>query len=249
MNVKSITQLAAVSTLFAMSATAHAGWQGNFLLGVEGGYATRSAELNISVTEPAAFGSTVATSAMDYDDDDGFVYGFLGGYQWRCDRLVLGLEANVSFQDFGDERNLVFTDSTGVVHAAQVKHERNTVFGLSGRAGYYLADWVMPYVRLGAETSDEGIEFGAESFAPNQGAVTIDDERRAYRFIGGAGLEFPFMENAALRLEYLYSSRGRGAGADASSSSVLAAQNGKLWSVNVKPNQHAGKLAVVWNFY
>lgn len=240
MNIKKLSTLAGLSTLLVMSGAAQAGWKGNFLLGVEGGYANRDGDLNIDVTE-AAPATGRADLVLDYNED-GFIWGVLAGYQAKCNRVLLGLEANVSWQDFGERQTYTGFDGNGDFYNIAAEHERGTVVGLTFRAGYQLNDWVMPYLRAGAETSEDKIIFQANNVTQNS-VVALEDEHRTYRFVGGAGLEFPLIHQAVLRLEYKYSSSGK--------ASALGNIPGSGETIDTEidgNNQHAGLVAFVWNF-
>ncbi len=240
MSMKQISKIMGLSTALLMTTAADAGWKGNFLLGVEGGFAARDAELNLLATEIGA-GAGQAGFAKNHADN-GAIWGLLGGYQVTCNRLLLGMEASVSWQDFGERKNFHFVDATPEHYNIAAEHERDTVVGLTFRAGYKVTPWMMPYLRAGAETSNETIIFASNNFTAGT-ALGLEDSRRAYRFVGGAGLEFPLIHQAVLRLEYNYSSRGRGAAATG-----VVPVSLETISADIKPNQHAGLLALVWNF-
>lgn len=240
MNTKNLTKLVGLTSLLMASTAANAGWQGNFLLGIEGGYAWRDAELNTHTTEPAPL--LAVSEAAQNHHDSGFIWGILGGYQIKCNRYLFGLEANVSWQDVGERKFYHFVDGDGDHYSNNAEHERDTVYGLTFRAGYQLTPWMMPYLRAGAETSEETVIFNGTNVTDGT-AISLEDDRQAVRFVGGAGVEFPLYLQSVLRLEYNYSSRGRGAAAQGQTPGSL-----ELVHVDIKPNQHAAKLAFVWNF-
>ncbi len=215
----------------------------HFLLGAQAGYAARNGDLNIDITHPAP-GSQISSHVRDHDDT-GFIFGFLGGYEWVYDEFLFGIEASIGFQDFGDEKNFAYLDSLTPRngYSAKAQFEREVVLGLSTRFGYYLAPWISSYMRLGAETSDEIIRFQSSTSGAPAVSVNIEQGRRSARFIGGFGFEFPLLHHTTLRLEYNYSTRGKGA-----SHTVLGSDGMTTFSVNAKPAQHAVNLAFVWNF-
>lgn len=239
MNTNKLTKLVGLSSLLLMSSAAHA-WNGYFLLGAEGGYGSRNADLELTITQPAPAIAS-ATSIRNWADNGG-VWGVFGGYQAECNNLVLGLELAFTWQDFGERKFFHTVDTAANQYGYNAVYERDSVFALTARAGYYVMPWMMPYLRVGAETSDDNLIIGGTNVTTG-GAFATEVSKRDYRFTGGAGLEFPFMEQAALRLEYNYSSRG-----STPKATSAVSISGQTVVAEIDPNQHTGLAALVWYF-
>lgn len=214
--------------------------EAHFLLGVDGGVATRDGDFTINITHPG-----VQTTVVENHENTGFIFGFFAGYEAIIQEFLVGIELNLGFQDFGKDKDFQFTDLLQRSYGAKFEHERHPVFGLTVRGGYRLAPWIIAYVRAGAEFSKEIVRLQALSNVGLAPAISVglDDGRDVVRFIGGMGFEFPVTRNTNVRLEYNYSSRGRGA-----SESQIASDGTTIFDVGFKPNQHAFKLAFAWNF-
>lgn len=224
-----------------MMGQVHAGWNGgHMILGAEAGVATRGGDLNHDITHPAP--GLQITSNVRQHDDTGFIFGFFTGYEGYWRDFLFGIEANLGWQNFGDDKSFAYTDIFGLGYSGVATFERELVIGLSGRVGYMLSPWMMTYVRIGGETSSDVVKFqSSRAVAPI--STNFDEGRRTYRFLAGFGFEFPIIYNTVLRLEYNYSTRGQGSGHDQYASDAMT-----LFHANIKPNQHAIKLAWAWNF-
>lgn len=237
------------SILFASATAVHAQWEWNFLVGASAGYADRDGDFNFSTTAPAP-GLQVSDVALDHSDN-GFIWGVLGGLQAHCNNWLFGAELNVDWHDFDDARHHTFNRVSGAAPGvvtpvnATARFDRGTVVGLSARAGYQMAPYLMPYIRLGAETSnDEYTVTGA--FAPaNVPLFTLHGDRRTYRFLGGVGVEIPIpsLYGLSVRAEYNYHSKGKVVDLRGTASDGLTyVQSG------MKPRTHSGKASLVYNF-
>jgi len=216
----------------------------NWLLGIEGGYASRSGTLN-SRTEPSvAFGS-------QHLSDNGGVYGVLGGYQWNLDdHWLAGLEANFDWNSMDELRAFNYVAADGVTPVGEgARYDRDWTLGLSGRLGYRVHTQalpfdMLPYVRVGAEVNDD--ELTIERYATLTGALTNSNTRDKHTFawLAGAGIEFPLIDHLVLRGEYDYSRSQR-----VKLENVSANTAGTIFgSYDYRPHTHTGKLQLVWNF-
>jgi len=228
------------STLFAAAAVQAGGWETNFLLGISGGYAGTDGKLNYTMTSPAGVGTAFTRNLSD----SGFMWGLLGGYQGRCNGWLLGGELNVDWWDHSGDKNLAFTDGTGAGWSGTTSFKRETNVGLTGRLGYEVASYFMPYLRAGVETSRDKLSFNASNSAQT---LTLGGEngRRAYRFVGGIGAEIPVpvVMGLSFRVEYDYHSRGRAVGV-----SGVASDNATGFSASTKQHANSGRASLVWNF-
>lgn len=243
------TALLISSTFFGAAQSANAQWEWNVLLGASAGYGDRSGDFQFSTTAPLP--NLVTNEIIQDHSDSGFIWGLLGGIQAHCNNWLFGLEANVDWHDFDDEQHHTFNRVSGaapgtVTPVNTTAHfDRGTVVGLTVRAGYQVMPYLMPYIRLGAETSnDEYTVTGA--FAPaNTPVFTLNGDRRTYRFLGGVGVEVPIpsLHGLSVRAEYNYHSKGKVVDLRGTASDGLTfVQSG------MKPRTHSGKASVVYNF-
>lgn len=235
------TALLMSSAFLLVSANANANWQWNVLLGASAGYADRSGDFDFQSSR-GGNATTVNAVAQDHSDN-GFIWGFLGGIQARCTPWLFGAELNVDLHDFDDTQGHAYSTVSGGSLASNARFERGTVVGLSARAGYEMAPYLLPYIRLGVETSKDDLT--VNGLYSNGTTFGLADSNRSYRFLGGVGFEVPVptMENLVFRLEYNYHSKG-------SSVDVSGLANDTATAVlaSMKPKTHSGKASIVWNF-
>lgn len=234
------------SILLASASTAHAQWQYNFLVGASAGYADRSGDFHFTTVTPAP--ALERTAIVQDHSDSGFIWGLLGGFQAHCNGWLFGAEANVDFHDFDDTRQHQFSRVVGGVPGAVstvARYDRGTVVGLTGRAGYQMAPYLMPYIRLGMETSNDEYSVNGAFGPANTPVFTLASDRRTYRFLGGVGLEVPIpsLQGLSVRAEYNYHGKGKVIDAGGAASDGLT-----FVASDMKPRTHSGKASLVWNF-
>lgn len=246
------------STLFLIISTlcsttqVSAEWDWNLLLGASAGSASRDGKLstemdykNNAIVPPGFFLTNVKHDLKD----SGFIWGIIGGAQATCGPYMFGLEANVDWPDYDSTHAFAFSDSRGAQGWNGLAHyDQGHTIGLSVRAGYRVFDWLMPYIRIGAETSKDKLQvnFSGNQFYPF--AINLNTSRRSLRFLGGAGLEIPLplISGLVARAEYNYHSKGKN----------LRTQGLLVDNFNIDPffitetkqRTHSGIGAIVWNF-
>ena len=237
------------------------GWDSNWLVGAKVGVASAQGPFVLTVVN-ADDGQNVYNRKFH---DESFMAGLLAGYQARCGRWLAGLELNADWRnldsthDFADTSSnlgipvIILPAPVGVLaggsgFVGSVKYERNWALGLSARFGYAVANYLMPYIRLGVETSDDELSVSflpvAGTFAGSQ--VAFSESDWTYRLFGGFGIEMPFpylMEGLSVRAEYDYYHRGQGVTARTS-----AFANATGFTAEMKQRNQTGTLALVWNF-
>jgi len=166
------------------SSTASA-W-GGWYLGGHVGYAHGKASSTLS-------NSPVPSASSSF----GSLYGgALVGYSVQLhSRLLLGVEADVSFPNFLDDDDLVSSRPTSAGSVA----ERIDLLGHArGRFGYAFDRWLL----YGAG----GFVWSLGRFTQSSGQPPTDDERFHFRpgWTAGAGVEFAFAPRWTTRLEYVY---------------------------------------------
>lgn len=237
------------AALLATSVQAH--WEGEFLLGVSAGgsWGNNADSATLTVSDVGVFESRTIVN----DDHDGrFIWGFLGGYQARCNALLLGLEVNVDWRthDDDDTGTVVFVDPVlGGTTAATVSRDHNNfVVGITGRIGYQIANYFMPYIRLGVDHKEHNaFDFTVSNdVAPGFTVISSSDSNGHWGFVGGLGAEFPVLPCLALRAEWNYHSRHHG-----DDTLVAVAPNGTTvytLSGDFPSHENTARLSLVYNF-
>jgi high affinity Mn2+ porin len=192
-------------------------WSG-WYLGGHTGYARGKAD--------SVFSESPAASSAFGSLDGGALIGY--SVELRS-RLVLGLETDVSFPDFGDGDDLVSSRQTTLGSVA----ERLDLFGHArGRMGYAFDRWLL----YGAG----GFAWSLGRFIQSSGQPPMDDERLHLRpgWTMGAGIELAFAPHWSTRLEYLYDRFGSASTTFASGASAKSTMG-----------LHSVRLALDWRIH
>lgn len=239
--MKKVRTILGLTSALLMSTAAQA-WESNWLLGVSGGWTNISGNAEYSFSE-APFDQPVFLGDADDSDNSGSIWGVFAGYQARCNGWLLGGELNVDWHDHNDGNDFAFTDLDDEAWVGNTHFKRETVVGLTGRLGYAVSSFFMPYLRAGIETSRDKLEIEATN-VPDNIVVSADGSRRSYRFVGGVGAELPVpaLMGLSIRAEWNYHSRGRSINAD-----TLASDNVTVVNVSAKPHENTAKISLVWN--
>lgn len=239
--MKGIQRFVAFAAISCFSAAAQAGWEGNWLVGGSAGYEHRSGNLTIytfnTLTAEPLSNEIIETG------NSGFIWGFLGGYQAKCNGWLFGLEFNIDWHDHDGSKGFAFTDTLGNGYSGTAHYHRQVNVGASGRFGHLITSSILAYIRLGAESSEDEIHISM--FSPGVPVNLVDhDSRRQYRFVGGFGAEMPFFyENLTMRLEYNYHSRGKDIEV------VAVGSDGVTGLIaNAHPHNQTLRGSLVWNF-
>jgi high affinity Mn2+ porin len=194
-------------------------WSG-WYLGGHVGYARGTGKTSVSEAAPqsstSSFGSLYGGVLMGY------------GVQLRS-RLLLGLEADVSFPNFLDNEDMVSSRNTTDGSVA----ERLDILGRArGRLGYALDRWLV----YGAG----GLAWSLGRFIHSSNQTQTQEENLHFRpgWTTGVGVEFAFAPRWITRLEYIYdhfeeASAVFASGASAESTMAL----------------HSVRLALNWRFH
>ncbi len=258
------------SILFISQAQA---MNGNWLVGGSIGYGESNGSLdsNVAYLDQAGIATQIENiSQVTSIHNNGLLGGLLVGYQVVCDRLIAGLELNADWYEDYDSHDFTliagpkpaFRDSLGYVGSAEYKHDLTV--GLTARFGYSLTEYLIPYIRLGAEGTRDHLDVAYVCpFAFNVGnssfTGSISESNTKYRFVGGIGLEIPFcslaktdnfMRGLSARAEYNYHGRHHGLDGQVVSLDSLFTPglSDQAYAAGYKSNFNTGKLSLVWNF-
>ncbi len=126
------------------------------------------------------------------DSADGIVGGGQLGYNWQANRIVYGLEADVSAADIGvDER--VCMAGVGCAHASASLDWMATV---RGRVGYLVDPRLLVYATAGLGI----VGWSGEAGVP--GGFKISRDGTDTGFVFGVGAEGKLTETMTARIEY-----------------------------------------------
>jgi len=264
MNIKLTTPFLFISALLMSPAQAY--WQGSWLIGASGSYGERSGDVDIQMVYTTNFVPVPLRTSYITEKyvDRGTIWGLFAGYQIRCNRFLVGLEANYDWDDMNNNaHDFAFLDTlaqTSVVvppgnsYIATAQYERDPTFGVSCRFGYDVNPCFMPFIRIGGETSKDSLtlSFGGVPFL-NSLSTTIKDSDRIYRLFGGVGAEISsilwrstLLQPISFRVEYCVH-----AASDDAVEAVGMINDGTyspLFVNKMKPVTHTGKISIVWNF-
>ncbi len=251
MRMKSVLAFSVLSASVFASTLGQAGTSSNFLLGGELGWARQKEGFNTQFIAPALFPpvNVLAFPAQSVMiTDQGAIFGLLAGWQWRCNRFLAGVEADVDFQEFEEARAFSLIDSVTGVHpvAGTVVYDRGPVYQFTLRGGYFVTPGFMPYVRVGAQYSRDEATYSASIFQPGVGGIPDFSSKREdiWGVVAGIGVEFPaFIGPSTIRAEYTFA-RTQNLVIDDGVAPMIGTHN----FTHPHPETSAIKFAWVWNF-
>lgn len=220
----------------------------NFLAGGSLGYAVQKENFTTRFVSSALAPGLI--SNFQYRDhsekvtEQGVMMSLLGGWQWHCKRWMLGVEGNVDFNSYERDRQFVQVDEyTPQAYVGTMLYDRGNIYALTGRAGYFVTPFFMPYIRLGAQMSRDEVSYQVFVNTPAGPAPDFSSRKKdVYGFVTGIGAEFPtYIGASTIRFEYNFTK----------TESVIIEDNFLPVVGNHKyryPETHIGKIAWVWNF-
>lgn len=172
-------------------------WWSGFYAGVQAGYGWGTANIDFDY---AGLGTVFDTS----NDPAGFLGGAFVGYRHQAaNGLVFGLEADANISGQTESGSVYFTG--GMPYSPITGYaEIDWTASMRARVGY-AADRFLPYITGGLAVA--GANFGYE-FVPPPGSNGGNTTMVGWTL--GAGSEYAFTEQVAVRLEYRYSDYGSG---------------------------------------
>ena len=131
-------------------------------------------------------------------DSEGFIGGVQLGYNWQFNNVVFGLETDIQYTDFEDNRNFVGTSGLNNFYRRDLEY-LGTFRGRLGLAFDRALFYVTGGLAYGGvhNSADFRSGFNTTAFFGQS-----DDTRVGYAI--GGGLEYAFTNNISLKAEYLY---------------------------------------------
>ncbi len=236
---------------------------GYFYVGATGGYTSAHSRFDSTVryiNPSAPFLGIPPSSIIPNYLDGGFVGGLIAGYQAQCDSWILAGELTASWENYNDDYTFAFTDVSasqglpGFAWYGNLRYQRDAAFEFALRFGYELESLMLffppvfiPYVRFGVQTSKDTIEATYSGDPLTYRFSTSSSYKRwPYRFVAGAGTEFPILPELSIRFEYNYRSTGQNL---ETVSTII--DNGVInpsFSTNMNPTLQSGTIALIWYF-
>lgn len=229
------------------------GWIGNYLIGVSAGYIDLYGEIDTTLTyHGREFRQDIFQASYNRRNftNSSFVFGVLAGYQEIYREWLVGVEINFDFQALDKESKFILSDLEHEIDWSSIVHyQRKNMIGISGRLGYAVTPYCMPYVRLGGEFSRDkfiGVFQGDFNVFPHE--LVIGERHWIHCFLLGIGAEIPLMETcgATIRLEYTFHSKARtmqGFAVFTDRIFVPSIQTG------MQPRMQSARLSFIWNFF
>jgi hypothetical protein len=179
--------------------------------------------------------------------DNGAMMGLLAGWQWRYRRYMLGVEGNVTFSDFQLGHQFAYTDEINfnAEYVGTALYKRGNIYQVTGRFGYFVTPFFMPYLRLGGQVSRDTVSYQVTGVVLSAPFVVTDfssTKKDVWGAVGGIGAEFPtYIGSSTIRFEYNFVQTDR-----------VTIRDSALPIIGVNqyhyPRTHVGKVAFVWNF-
>jgi outer membrane immunogenic protein len=154
--------------------------------------------------------ATVPTDAYDGQKPDGWVGGGQAGFNYQFDnRLVLGIEADVSFGSLKDDIAVALGDPQEGLFELGYTTRIDALGTVRARAGYAF-DRFLPYVTGGLAWARAELDFSNRITVDGVPLIhnTASDKQTFTGWTVGAGLEYALTENITAKAEYLYSDLG-----------------------------------------
>jgi len=239
------------SIIFA-SGAAQAALDTNFLVGGSLGYGVRNGDVTTELDYrnaalvPGFFHTYTENLLKDY----GTLWGLFVGGQMRCSDWLLGLELGYDRHNLDTAHQQPFSDRPGFTAISQgwlasSRYEVGDMFSLSLRWGYMMTEYLLPYLRVGVETSKDKLSvnyLGVNNYAFS---LTNMQEKRVYRFLAGIGFEVPIMaEQLKFRGEYNFHVEGNNLHAEGA---IIDGVRDPYFINEAKTRAHVMKASIVWN--
>lgn len=244
-----------VSLFFSVSVKAswQTVWLGNYLVGASVGIGDRKGTFHTTLN----YGDFPFFQQTNIDrdiSDSGVVFSVLAGYQVVRRQWLMGGELNIDLQAIDEEHGFAFADPDNVLGwNGRMRYQSKMIVGTTGRVGFAVTPYFMPYARLGAEFSRERLSAGYSAntddfFPPYNVELLISETHWIHRFLLGAGIEFPIPNTCGgtIRLEYDFHSKGR---TITPHGSIIDQFLFPSFESGMQPWTKTGKASVIWNIF
>lgn len=145
--------------------------------------------------DTTAFDPSATNARTNYG---GAIGGVQAGYNFVLpSRVLLGVEADMSFLDYLDSGNVVTSIATP---NAALLHQLDYAGTVRGRIGYAAPNWMI--------YATAGLAFAGERFLYESGGIENKTLHQRVGWAAGAGIETAIAPQWTARLEYLYSDYG-----------------------------------------
>jgi outer membrane immunogenic protein len=207
-----LAMCAGIAMASPLSAQGHSGW-GGFYAGLSIGSAKSEVDFraipndfffNSGVAADAIAGTFIANNSPANLSASGLTGGGQVGYNWEHGRVVVGLEADISFHDLKKRSDRgPFTDAGFTVHRFVQTTEQNLLVTLRPRIGVTF-DRFMVYATAGLSIGNFEVE---DTIINNNGAWQYQgtDSGTRVGWVLGGGVEMKLFGQWSLKGEYLRS--------------------------------------------
>lgn len=177
-------------------------WSG-FYIGANIGYGISLGNVDVSSVGPDDFPQGVIDNIGDGSfetDSDGFLGGAQIGYGWRMDQIVLGIEADAQYADFGGH-SLDVGGGDGI----RTSQELEFLATLRARLGYAVSEGALIYLTGGLAVGGVDLEGHLSNSGFRGGDDWVDSASSTeWGWVAGFGGEFMLDNNIGLKAEYLF---------------------------------------------
>ncbi|NDV18256.1 outer membrane beta-barrel protein [Pseudodesulfovibrio sp. JC047] len=161
------------------------------------------AQLDNTIIDSDGYSNHPKGYEFDYSDS-GIIGGFLGGYNWRFNNWVTGVEADVSFGEIRASSNEFDTSQ----YDELVESIHNWSSTLRGRIGYAFGDY-LPYITGGLAVANITNKLTDDDAGRIDPLDSFSSTGTQIGWVLGAGAEMKMTEALGFRLEGLYADYGR----------------------------------------
>lgn len=227
-------------------------WTGNWLVGASAGYGSRTGSNQTQLSyNGTGFPATYPQSLIIRDySASGSISGLFMGYQAVKENWLVGGEVNVDYHNMNEDLPFAFTDAGGTIGwTGTTQYKRDLVLGLTGRMGYAITPFFLPYVRI-------GVEFGHDKLTTQYASTSttfpfnteMSTTTYVHRALSGFGVEMPLPMTCggSFRLEYNWHSKSKTVKAHAA---IVDGVVSPAFESGLQPQTHSGRVAFVWNFF
>ena len=175
-------------------------WTGGYV-GIQGGYAWGKSDADTDIDPDF---TDIESLSIDDFKANGFVGGAHVGYLLQSDSLVYGIEGDIEFADLNDDVDIVF-DEDG--DGGKGEKDIDWLGSLRLRAGF-AADRALFYATGGLAVGGVSLETDLSEDALDAGLTNDDDDKTAWGWTIGGGVEYAVTDALSARIEYRYTDLG-----------------------------------------